>query len=150
MIFHFRTQRNHSNRHSCANIHCRIAWIIYFDQFWHQSRQNSWETGDKKLNYLIWNYRIRPNYRTDPYKRIVKQFLSLQITYLQITYYLLLYKSICCWYSLELPRLVKAIQMSTNNICFHKENQKTNRISIIKYTLIQIPAYLSCKFVLIR
>ena len=27
-----------------------------------------------------------------------------------------LYKIICCWYSFELPQLVKAIQMSTNNI----------------------------------
>ena len=29
-----------------------------------------------------------------------------------------LYKSICCGYSFELPLLVEAIQMSTNNICF--------------------------------
>ena len=43
----------------------------------------------------------------------------------------------------ELPRLVEAIQMITNNICFHKENQKKNRINIIKYALIQFPAYLS-------
>ena len=41
-----------------------------------------------------------------------------------VSFYLLLYKSICCWYSFELPQLVEAIQMSTNNICFHKENQK--------------------------
>ena len=27
------------------------------------------------------------------------------------------YKSICCWYSFELPRLVEAIQKSTNNVC---------------------------------
>ena len=31
-----------------------------------------------------------------------------------------LYKSICCWYSFELPRLVEAIQMSTHNICLYK------------------------------
>ena len=35
-----------------------------------------------------------------------------------------LYKSISCWYSFELPRLVEAIQMSTNNICFYKEVEK--------------------------
>ena len=29
---------------------------------------------------LSLKYGIRPNYRTDPYKRTVKQFLSLQIT----------------------------------------------------------------------
>ena len=32
-----------------------------------------------------------------------------------------LYKIICCGYSFELPRLVEAIQMSTNNIGFYKE-----------------------------
>ena len=33
-------------------------------------------------------------------------------------------KNICCWYSFELPGKVKAIQMSTNNICFYKEADK--------------------------
>ena len=32
-----------------------------------------------------------------------------------------LYKSISCWYSFELPRLVEAIQMIINKICFYKE-----------------------------
>ena len=36
-----------------------------------------------------------------------------------------LHKSICCWYSSELPQLVEAIQMSTNNICFYKEVDKS-------------------------
>ena len=36
-----------------------------------------------------------------------------------------LYKSICCWYSFELPQLAEAIQMSTNNICFYKELDKS-------------------------
>ena len=31
------------------------------------------------------------------------------------------YKSICCGYSFELPRLVEAIQTSSHNICFYKE-----------------------------
>ena len=31
-----------------------------------------------------------------------------------------LYKSICCWFSFELPQLVEAIQMSTNNIYVYK------------------------------
>ena len=47
-------------------------------------------------------------------------------------FYLLLYKSICCWYSFELPQLVEAIQMSTNNIGFYKENQKKIHIRTIK------------------
>ena len=41
-----------------------------------------------------------------------------------------LYKSICCWYSSELPRLVEAIQMSTNNICFHNGVDK-NTLAVI-------------------
>ena len=32
-----------------------------------------------------------------------------------------LYKNIYCGYSLEMPRLVEAIQMSSHNICFNKE-----------------------------
>ena len=37
-----------------------------------------------------------------------------------------LHKSICCWYSFELPQLVKATQISTNNIlCFYKEVDKS-------------------------
>ena len=36
-----------------------------------------------------------------------------------------LYKSICCGYSFELPQLVEANQMSTNNICFYKEVDKS-------------------------
>ena len=78
----------------------------------------------------------------------VKLFLSLQITNRVLI--LLLYKSIRCWYSFELPQQVEAIQMSTNNLCFYKETQKKNHINIIKYALIQFPAYFSCKFVLIR
>ena len=36
-----------------------------------------------------------------------------------------LYKNICCRYSFELPRLVKAIQMSSHKICFYKEVDKS-------------------------
>ena len=36
-----------------------------------------------------------------------------------------LYKNICCGHSFELPRLVKAIQMSSHNICFYKEVDKS-------------------------
>ena len=42
-----------------------------------------------------------------------------------------LYKSICCWYSAELPRLAEAIQMSTNNLCFYKEGDKRTRVAIL-------------------
>ena len=34
------------------------------------------------------------------------------------------YISICCRYSFELHQLVDAIQISTHNICFHKEVDK--------------------------
>ena len=36
-----------------------------------------------------------------------------------------LYKSICCGYLFELPRLVEAIQTSTHSICFCKEVDKS-------------------------
>ena len=42
----------------------------------------------------------------------------------------LLHKSIRCWYSFELPRHVKAIQMSTNSICFCKEVDKSTLVVI--------------------
>ena len=59
---------------------------------------------------------------TYSYKRMVKQFRILQIT--AHVFSSTLYKSICCGYSFELPQLVEAIQMSTHNIWFYKENQK--------------------------
>ena len=40
------------------------------------------------------------------------------------------YKSICCEYSFELPQLVEAIQMSTHNICFYKEVDKSTLAEI--------------------
>ena len=36
-----------------------------------------------------------------------------------------LYKSICCGYSFELPRLVETIQTSTNNMYFYKVDKST-------------------------
>ena len=36
-----------------------------------------------------------------------------------------LYKSICCWYSFELPPLVEAVQMSTSNMCLYKGVDKS-------------------------
>ena len=36
-----------------------------------------------------------------------------------------LYKNICCGYSFELPRLVEAIQLSSHNIGFNKELDKS-------------------------
>ena len=44
----------------------------------------------------------------------------LQSAYILSTFF---YKGICCGYSFELHRLVDAIQMSTHNIGFFKENQ---------------------------
>ena len=37
----------------------------------------------------------------------------------------LLFESICCGYSFELPQLVEAIQMSTHNIYFYKVDKST-------------------------
>ena len=36
-----------------------------------------------------------------------------------------LYKNIYCGHSFELPRLVEAIQMSSHNICFYEEVDKS-------------------------
>ena len=44
------------------------------------------------------------------------------------------YRSICYGYSFELPQLVKAIQMSTHNICFYKEVDKSTLVVIFKIT----------------
>ena len=41
-----------------------------------------------------------------------------------------LYKNICCGYSFELPHLVEAIQMSSHNICFYKEVDKSSKTVI--------------------
>ena len=42
-----------------------------------------------------------------------------------LQYYFLIYKNICCGYSFELPLLVEAVQMSSNNICFYKGVDKS-------------------------
>ena len=67
---------------------------------------------------------------------ISAQSSTLVVFTLQSVYfYLLLYKNVCCGYSFDLPQQVQAIQMSTHNICFYKENQKIYHIIIIKYAL---------------
>ena len=45
-----------------------------------------------------------------------------------------LYKYIYCGHSFELPRLIEAIQMSSHNICFYKEVDKST-LTVIKSTL---------------
>ena len=56
---------------------------------------------------------------------ISAQSSNLVVFRLQPVYfYLLLYRNICCGYLFELPWQVEAIQTSTHNICFYKENQK--------------------------
>ena len=47
-----------------------------------------------------------------------------------------LQKNICCWYSYELPRLVEAIEMSTNNIRFYKEVDKNTLAVFVIYRLL--------------
>ena len=46
-----------------------------------------------------------------------------------ILFSVFLYRSIICGYSFELP-LVEAIQMSTHNICFYKEVDKSALVGI--------------------
>ena len=67
-------------------------------------------------------YRIRPNYRTYPYKRTVERFRSLQITASVLFVYFFI-TSYVVGTHFELHRQVDAIQMGTHNICFYKENQ---------------------------
>ena len=72
-------------------------------------------------------YRIRPNYRTYPYKHTVKKFRSLQIT-ASVLFSLLLYKGICCGYkSMQFKWLL-------TTYAFVKKVRK-NRIVIIKQGL---------------
>ena len=42
-----------------------------------------------------------------------------------------LYKNMYCWYSFEL----EVIQMSTNNICFYKEADKSKRALVEDYEI---------------
>ena len=76
-------------------------------------------------------YRIQPNYHTYPYKRTVKQFCSLQnaASVLFVYFFVKAYVVGTCLNCID---FVDAIQMSTHNICFYKENQRQNRIDIIK------------------
>ena len=51
-----------------------------------------------------------------------------------------LYKSICCGYAFELPRLVEAIQMRIHNICFYKEVDKSTLVVILTLKMPRKPA----------
>ena len=51
-------------------------------------------------------------------------FILFRLQPLYMYFCLLLYKGICSGYPFELHWLFDAIQMSTRNICFYKENQK--------------------------
>ena len=71
------------------------------------------------------NYHIRPYYHTYPYKGTVKQFHSLQITASLLFVYFFTKPFFVVDIHLNCTDLiVDAIQMSTHNICFYKENQK--------------------------
>ena len=90
---------------------------------WHISSIFNWKESESWIMFTGKLLVIRSNYRTYPYKCIVKQFRSLQIT-ASVLFCLLLYKGICYGHSFELHQLVNAIQMSIHNICLYKENQK--------------------------
>ena len=77
---------------------------------------------------------------------VSEQTSNFVVFRLQPVYFYLLYKSICCGYSFELPWHVKAIQMSTSNICFYKENQE----NIALASFMKSSADLSLKCVFIR
>ena len=55
---------------------------------------------------------------------ISAQSSNFVVFMLQPMFLYVLYKSICYGYSFELPQQVEAIQMSTHNICFYKDNQE--------------------------
>ena len=68
-------------------------------------------------------YRNRPYYHTSPVSAQSSNLVVLD--YSQCTFiYFFIKKNVYCWYSFELPQQLKAIQLSTNNICFYEENQK--------------------------
>ena len=73
-------------------------------------------------------YRIRPNYRTYPYKRTVKQFRSLQITATVLFFYFITKAYVvdihlnCIDLSMQLNG---AIQMNIDNTCYYKEKRKS-------------------------
>ena len=79
----------------------------------------------------------------------------LSKAYLVGTHLNCLNKSIkaCCWYSFELPQLVEAIQMSTNNIRFYKEADKNTGLlsedyEMLDYALIGVCAVIKSNTVL--
>ena len=90
--------------------------------------------------FLSSAYHIQPNYcivysiflvkylsNTGTLKRKISRELSEVKGIFNDTYAFFsafLYKSLCYWYSFELPQLVEAIQMSTNNVQFYKEVAK--------------------------
>ena len=111
------TKYNHETQRSTTYM-IRMTYDIT-ERHTNESRRSNTKTNCSR-------YRIRPNYRTYPYKRTVKKFRSLQIT-TSVLFSLLLYKGICCGYSFELHRQVDAIQMSTHNICLCKESQKKSQ-----------------------
>ena len=62
------------------------------------------------------------------YTHISTQSGNTVVFRLQPVYFcLFLHKGICCWYPFELHLLVDAIQMSSHNICFYKENQEKKK-----------------------
>ena len=65
---------------------------------------------------MEWDYRICPNYCTYPFKHTVKQFRSLQIT-----------ANILFVYNFTKAYIVGTPSISTQNICFYKDNQKKKK-----------------------
>ena len=79
--------------------------------------------------YMQTTYHIQPNYRTYSYNRTLKQFRNLQITASVLFVYFFIKAYVV---GTHLNCIIDAIQMSTHNICLYKENQKKNRLIIIK------------------
>ena len=106
--------------------HCySIYWLVSFTK----AGYCSYAQVITDVQFYNKTYRIRPTAHTP----ISAQSSNSVVFRLQsVQFCLLLYKGIYCGYPSELHSLVDTIQMSTNNICFCKENQKENWINIVK------------------
>ena len=78
-------------------------------------------------------YRIRPNYRTYPYKRTVKQFRNLQMTdsVIFVYFFIKAFVVICCDTYLNCTDKMQFKWLPTT-YAFIKKIRKKNRINIIK------------------
>ena len=139
----FSTEVNDGRISNAHRLYHFILWLYYLLEIGFNIQKTSLEhmqTAKAQTSLYIWTiiFFVVPSYTVfdliTAHIPISAQSSNSIVFRLQPVYFfcLLLHKSICCEYSFELHRLVDAIQMSTHNICLYKENQKKNRIIIIK------------------